>query len=546
MKNIEMGENLMTISVIVPVYNVEKYIDRCIRSVVNQTFSDIEIICICAKSSDASEDICNEWSVRDKRIRVLKQKSGRLGSARNQGILAANAELITFIDADDWWDSSILSKLYSRYQETNADMVMCNRYNVCFDEHDKFLVQYLCREISMSDIAESVERNPNLICNIEVSVNGKLYKKSLFIENNIWQPDVFGEDRAIMYYLITKCKRIGKVDEGLYFYHAERKGNSVCNFRTYETIAECMKFIYNMFATNGVVEKYYYQLCWIFKLIRDIGKENLSKVLTDKGNDERRIAEKAVEKLDSFMKLHYPEKCTKKYVFGSYNLRRITEYVYPQEKDKRIHYAYSSIISAMSNNNGFVSIHDKDDSNQMKWLCADCNKQFIKEFNPSDKDILFIDFLEERFPIAIIESDRFTYSPFFQDHVCGGYEIEIVDMEERMELWKQECIKFINFIKSKMLPEQVYLVKLKFTEKFGDITNKKEFVDVSQIKRINHILDDYYKFFEIHFEGIHIIENCDDIYFYTDENFKYGCCPWHVNELYYMRQGQKIVEEERC
>lgn len=121
-------------------------------------------------SSDYSEDRCRAWSERDHRIICLWQSDGRLGTARNEAILAVTSDLIAFIDGDGWWDSTILKKLYQKYLETDADMVMCNRYNVEFDQDG---YKYLLREISMSGReVESVEDTPSLICNIEVSMNG--------------------------------------------------------------------------------------------------------------------------------------------------------------------------------------------------------------------------------------------------------------------------------------------------------------------------------------------------------------------------------------
>ena len=533
-------KNTSKISVIIPVYNVEKYIDRCIESVVNQTYKDIEIICICGNSTDHSEDRCRAWSERDQRIICLQQNGGRLGTARNQAILAATSDLIAFIDGDDWWDSTILDKLYQKQLETDADMVMCNRYNVEFDRDGYIACKYLRREISMSGSdVESVEDNPWLICNIEVSVNGKLFKKSLFTEHNIWQPDIFGEDRAIMHYLVTKCKKIGKVDEGLYYYHAEREGNSVCNVMTYSTVAECMQHIYNLFARDGIEKKFHFQLDWVFKSLARLACNELGKA---SGEEERRMAESAREKIELFMERYYPERIEKKYIWGSYNLRRIAEYVYPQVHDKRQHYAYASIISAISGKCGDIDIDVDANINleQVKWLDADCNKKFWIEFCPGQKDILLVDFLEERFPIAEEGGGFVTYSSLFAKHAKHKDGIRLEKMEDRRELWEKSCLEFINRIKEKIPADRVYLLKTKMTEQYGTMTHKLWFPKMEQIKKINEILEDYYVFFMRHFEGIHVIEILNDQYFYTDEDFRYGSYPWHVNENYYFRQAQML------
>lgn len=534
------------ISVIIPVYNVEKYIGRCIESVVNQTYEDLEIICVCGNSSDHSEDRCREWSQKDPRIICLRQNGGRLGTARNQAIIAATSDLIAFIDGDDWWDSTILEKLYQKHLETGADMVMCNRYNVEFDQDGYIACKYLRREISMSGKdTESVEDNPSLICNMEVSVNGKLFRKSLFTEHNIWQPDIFGEDRAIMHYLAAKCKKIGKVDEGLYYYHALREGNSVCDVRTYGTVAECMAYIRDLFVGDGIEEKFHFQLNWIFKSLAVLACNELDKA---SGGEEKRMAENAKGKIKLFMERYYPERIEAKYIWGSYNLRRIAEYVYPQAQDKRRHYAYSSVISTMSGKCDGKGINITGNTNQIHWLDADCNKRFLDEFCPGQKDILLIDFLEERFSVAKKGEGFVTYSPLFVDYaegeggMCLPKSENRIELEDRTALWERSCLEFIEKLKEKIPAERVYLVKSKLTEKYGTMTHKLWFPRIGKIKKVNEILEGYYAFFARHFVGIHVIELLDDQYFYTDEDFRYGCYPWHVNDNFYFRQAQRLEQ----
>ena len=170
------------ISVIVPVYNVYDYMDRCIRSVLNQTFKNFEIILVAGDSSDGSTEKCILWEKCDKRIRLIRQTIGGLGSARNLGIREATTDIIAFLDADDWWDFSMLEKLYAEMIRTNADMVMCDRFNVYYHEDGSYDKEEYLQELAMQDKADSVTENPNLIRNIEVSVNGKLYKKEFLLK----------------------------------------------------------------------------------------------------------------------------------------------------------------------------------------------------------------------------------------------------------------------------------------------------------------------------------------------------------------------------
>lgn len=108
------------ISIIVPVYNVEKYIHRCIHSLINQTLRDIEIILVDDESPDSCPQICDEYASKDTRIKVIHKKNEGLGLTRNAGLEAATGEYIAFIDSDDWVDLVMYETLYNTAQRSNA------------------------------------------------------------------------------------------------------------------------------------------------------------------------------------------------------------------------------------------------------------------------------------------------------------------------------------------------------------------------------------------------------------------------------------------
>lgn len=114
------------ISVIIPCYGVEKYLDRCLNSVVNQTFTDIEIILVDDKSPDRVPEMCDDWANKDSRIKVIhKKKNEGLGYARNSGLDVAQGEYIIFLDSDDYVEIEMFEKLYTKAVETNSDIVYC-------------------------------------------------------------------------------------------------------------------------------------------------------------------------------------------------------------------------------------------------------------------------------------------------------------------------------------------------------------------------------------------------------------------------------------
>lgn len=119
------------VSVIIPVYNTEEYIEECIESVLNQTFQDFEIICVDDGSTDRSADIIQGYCTRDKRIALHKQKNSFSGVARNTGVSLAKGKYIQFLDSDDFLENNALEMTVKKAEETSADVVVFNgfRYN---------------------------------------------------------------------------------------------------------------------------------------------------------------------------------------------------------------------------------------------------------------------------------------------------------------------------------------------------------------------------------------------------------------------------------
>ncbi|UHA57888.1 glycosyltransferase [Metabacillus litoralis] len=117
---------MVKISVVIPVYNVEKYINRCIDSILKQTFQDFEILLINDGSIDNSGQICDEYAKIDKRIKVLHKKNARVSAARNDGIKMAQGEFVSFIDSDDWVDPGMYKGMIEKAIEHDLDVIMCD------------------------------------------------------------------------------------------------------------------------------------------------------------------------------------------------------------------------------------------------------------------------------------------------------------------------------------------------------------------------------------------------------------------------------------
>ena len=114
------------VSVVVPVYNVESYLEKCMDSIVGQTYSNLEIILVNDRSTDGSCEICEKYAGRDGRIKLISKKNGGLSDARNAGLDAASGEYLFFVDSDDFLELNAISELVSRAKAYEADVVVCN------------------------------------------------------------------------------------------------------------------------------------------------------------------------------------------------------------------------------------------------------------------------------------------------------------------------------------------------------------------------------------------------------------------------------------
>lgn len=214
-----------TVSVIVPVYNVEKYLDRCMESIVQQTYSNLQIILVDDGAKDKSGTICDTWKERDSRIVVIHQKNGGLSNARNTGIKQANGEYLIFVDSDDVVASSMIEQLVGLIETEDADISICGVSHI-FDENDIKFEQNQTETISYnrnSAIMEMWYQKSFL-----PSAWGKAYKKRLF-ENLGFMERILFEDIDVMHELFWRSNKIVYKNVPLYGYvHRE---NSITTTR---------------------------------------------------------------------------------------------------------------------------------------------------------------------------------------------------------------------------------------------------------------------------------------------------------------------------
>lgn len=221
------------ISIIVPVYNVEKYINKCLESIINQTYSNLEIILVNDGSTDDSGKICDNYAKKDERIRVVHQKNCGQSIARNNGLKHANGKLVAFSDSDDFLENDCIEYLYNLMQKFNADISICDLQvvykNIIKNRNTKIVESVETPSVSIFKMLYGTS--------YYISPCAKLFKKELFDNVNFPESMQF-EDVGTLYKLLCKSKNIACSNMKKYYYimHDNSTINKSFNIKQFDLI----------------------------------------------------------------------------------------------------------------------------------------------------------------------------------------------------------------------------------------------------------------------------------------------------------------------
>ncbi len=212
------------ISIIVPVYNVESYLDQCVRSCISQTHTNLEILLVDDGSTDSSPEICDAWAQKDNRIRVIHQDNAGPTLARNTGQKSATGDYLTFIDADDWIDSTMCEYLLRILLEEDADISKIQAVHV-HDEH--MHAPQVSEKLRVYDREEYARRFFKIGSqSIEYYLWNKLYRRSTIDDQTFQGTYTVGDDVVDTYRIILKANKIVESRLPMYYY---RMGSGMTN-----------------------------------------------------------------------------------------------------------------------------------------------------------------------------------------------------------------------------------------------------------------------------------------------------------------------------
>lgn len=209
-----MQENAL-VTVIIPIYQAEEYLNKCLTTVTQQTYGKLEIVLIDDGSTDSSSLICDKWAQKDQRIKVIHQKNGGRSVARNTGLSNATGDYVAFIDPDDWMAKTMIEKLVTSIDQTKSDIAICQFINV-------FSNGKMRRNAAFNKGQQVFNRNEFFSYLLEDNVITNhlwrmLYKRNI-IPKGIFPKGMDFEDIFAMPYIIKNCKKIVYIDDSEYFY----------------------------------------------------------------------------------------------------------------------------------------------------------------------------------------------------------------------------------------------------------------------------------------------------------------------------------------
>lgn len=263
------------VTVVLPIYNVEAYLERNIKSVINQTYKKLEIILVDDGSPDNCPEICEEWAKKDKRIKVIHKKNAGLGCARNTGIENATGEYICFFDSDDYIDLDAIEKAYTLAKNENSDIVTFGFSTVKSDgtignsiipKTDK--VTYEGKEVQETFLADLIgpDCSTGKQTNLWMSAWASLYSMKIITENNwrfVSEREIISEDIYSLLGLYKYVNRVSVLSEALYYY-CENEGSLTHTYKDnrYTQIKrfydECIKLCKQQGYNESVMERIAY------------------------------------------------------------------------------------------------------------------------------------------------------------------------------------------------------------------------------------------------------------------------------------------------
>ncbi len=519
------------VSVILPVYNVRRYLDKCIQSILRQTYSKLEIILVDDGSTDGSGEACECWAKRDSRIKVIRTENRGVGNARNTGIELAAGKYLVFVDPDDWVHELFIEKMWKEMVLHDADIVSCDLM-LYYEQDDRYVKKKIKRHFY---IIENEEKKDYLFY-IPVSMCCKLFKRELFADQNNRFPDFFYEDAALFPQLVYQAGKIIHVDDFLYYYLKDRMNSTTNSVGRTSDITKAIRYSFTYFQSRNILKgweeplrKYYtWRLYYRYMLYKG---EKISKDCGD-------VLEEFVQGWQRLLN-------TKAYVWGSFNTRWSVYAMNFGYQSIGRHVCFSGLISQMLGKKLECELVEEKFFRR-RMLEYDFFQKVPEELMAAPENeinAVIFDLLEERYDI--LETEDGCYVTDSEAYRENGIVLNVVNRieagsEQHWKLWVKACNRWIAMIENMDADIDVIMLKMRLAEGYQGENGFTLFEDQDLIKRLNNMIDKMEKY---------LIENCSRILFlqvedpfYANESCGYGCAPQYLVRNIYRKYEAMIVE----
>lgn len=531
---------LKLVSVIVPVYNSEKYMDQCLDSICGQTFQNLEILLVYDKSEDHTLEKCEEWQKKDGRIRIIRNESRKgLGAARNCGLANARGEYIVYADSDDWMEKSYLGILYDEMEKEQADFVSSNAIYIVSEEDGE-------KKLHTSSLAgfyhtEALKR-VLLLCDFP-SVWKKMIRRKWLIEQKLYQPEIYSyEDWGYAPVLILHAAKIVLLAEpGCYYRKSQNCLSSTMSQQKLweDFIRTCRFFIdrckrENCFAENADLLRRYI-----------LAEFDSREKIAEYGNQA--VAQKIRDfERDIFIRqMRFDVRLNRKnaVVFGSFSARWEAQ-ASKLFQERLDHFCFSSLICAMGQTDREYAVCHPNAFRKCQ-VERDLTGELRNRIgNIREPVYFFLDFMEERHGVVAYEDGSYaTCSDAFAETGIRqkGRKIEM-GSEEFWEIWKNKCDILIDALRKNPNIQAVILLKNRLCSQVGDLRGT-QVNGAAEAVRINGFIEKMENYFLRNCGEAESVGIPDDMQF-TDKAFGYGVHPQYMNQAAYVTAGLEIFK--RC
>ncbi len=250
------------ITVIIPVYNVEKFLRTCLDSVMNQTYQNLEIICVNEGSTDSSPEILKEYFEKDDRIIIINKENGGLSSARNAGLDAATGEYVAFLDSDDWISKNFCKELLKSIIKTHSDAAIAQTHYVYENRIEKnHYVNFFTHKKNKTKLISKIKNKQNII--YSCACWNKLYKRSIIEKYHLRFPEgLYIEDVPFNFAFTMISKQLCIVQNAILYYRQQNESimvkakNSTIPFDIFKIYEECEKYLVNIMEFSPKQKEY--------------------------------------------------------------------------------------------------------------------------------------------------------------------------------------------------------------------------------------------------------------------------------------------------